>query len=499
MLLMKAHTTAPAEHVSQTKMTQRATEGQAIVGTFGSQHPEAITQRQRQNLMDNSPQVQQQKARSALLSNSAVQMQSRAENHHLNRVAQRVEEDEPLQGRFETECSAQLQTESPPKANNTGLPNQLKAGVESLSGMSLDHVKVHYNSAQPAQLNALAYAQGSDIHVGPGQEQHLPHEAWHVVQQAQGRVKPTMQMKEGVPVNDDAGLEHEADVMGAKALASAPTQLRSNLTQHKHNHASTAPVQMVRTVASTANFTFDNAGVKTAPANNDSDPIARSAWVNEMIGLNLITHANNDAIYKSGHQVAARFGGSNAGDNIAAWPDRIEAAYSTEEDRVDGGAANMHGVNPEPTRADETGVLTVTTNYQNADVLVDSMVTAAWTALAGPLALQTNWRNLNPGADPAVVNPPNAPTQATVGPALKARFRTQQQQVSDSNLAESTSIGYAATNLAGPNPARSFAAATGAIALPTWTATAATWTTFLQVPANKPRIQDGANYRLELP
>ena len=68
-------------------------------------------------------------------------------------------------------------------------------------------------------LNALAYAQGSDIHVAPGQEQHLPHEAWHIVQQAQGRVKPTMQMKHGVPGNDDAGLEHQADVMGAKALA----------------------------------------------------------------------------------------------------------------------------------------------------------------------------------------------------------------------------------------------------------------------------------------
>ena len=103
--------------------------------------------------------------------------------------------------------------------NRTGLPDQLKSGVESLSGMSLDHVKVHYNSSQPAQLNASAYAQGSDIHVAPGQEQHLPHEAWHVVQQAQGRVKPTKQMKGKAAINDDAGLEREADVMGAKAMA----------------------------------------------------------------------------------------------------------------------------------------------------------------------------------------------------------------------------------------------------------------------------------------
>ncbi len=34
-----------------------------------------------------------------------------------------------------------------------------------------------------ASIQAEAYAQGSDIHVGSGQEKHLPHEAWHVVQQ----------------------------------------------------------------------------------------------------------------------------------------------------------------------------------------------------------------------------------------------------------------------------------------------------------------------------
>ncbi len=104
------------------------------------------------------------------------------------------------------------------KANNTGLPDNLKSGVEQLSGYAMDDVKVHYNSSQPAQLNALAYAQGTDIHVAAGQEKHLPHEAWHVAQQKQGRVQPTMQMKQGVPVNDDPGLENEADVMGAKAV-----------------------------------------------------------------------------------------------------------------------------------------------------------------------------------------------------------------------------------------------------------------------------------------
>jgi hypothetical protein len=112
-------------------------------------------------------------------------------------------------------------TQEPPiqrQENKTGLPDNLKTGMENLSGLSLNDVKVHRNSDKPAQLHAHAYAQGTDIHLGARQEKHLPHEAWHVVQQKQGRVKPTMQMKGKVNVNDDAGLEKEADVMGAKAL-----------------------------------------------------------------------------------------------------------------------------------------------------------------------------------------------------------------------------------------------------------------------------------------
>ncbi|WP_340202081.1 DUF4157 domain-containing protein [Ascidiimonas sp. W6] len=104
------------------------------------------------------------------------------------------------------------------KTNNTGLPDNLKSGIEQLSGMAMDDVKVHYNSPKPAQLQAHAYAQGTQIHVASGQEKHVPHEAWHVVQQKQGRVKPTRQLKEKVAINDDAGLEKEADIMGAKAL-----------------------------------------------------------------------------------------------------------------------------------------------------------------------------------------------------------------------------------------------------------------------------------------
>lgn len=97
-----------------------------------------------------------------------------------------------------------------------GLPERLQAGVEALSGLAMDDVRVHRDSPEPAKLGALAYTKGSDIHLGPGQERHLPHEAWHVVQQKQGRVRATAQMK-GVALNSDTALEREADTMGRRA------------------------------------------------------------------------------------------------------------------------------------------------------------------------------------------------------------------------------------------------------------------------------------------
>ncbi|MFZ9752665.1 MAG: inositol polyphosphate kinase family protein [Cyanobium sp.] len=212
-----AHQAATATHeetsqqrAGRTRRTsadpQRAQQGATAAADA---EPAALDRLSRlQRLADASPQVAQLR-----------RLQARADGRFapVAQLAGDPEEEELVQGKFAS-AELQPQLQQAPRANNTGLPDQLKSGIESLSGLSMDHVRVHYNSSQPAQLNALAYAQGSDIHLAPGQERHLPHEAWHVVQQAQGRVKPTTQMKEGVKVNDDAVLEREADVMGTKAL-----------------------------------------------------------------------------------------------------------------------------------------------------------------------------------------------------------------------------------------------------------------------------------------
>ncbi len=156
---------------------------------------------------------------------------------------QDLDDEELMQGKF-TAASAtvQKQESAAPKNNNTGLPDNLKSGIENLSGYSMDDVKVHYNSLKPADLHAHAFAQGTDIHLNSGQEKHLPHEAWHVVQQKQGRVKPTLQMKGGVNVNDDKGLENEADVMGAKAVQMKKNINTPNETDSKSLNITAQPV-----------------------------------------------------------------------------------------------------------------------------------------------------------------------------------------------------------------------------------------------------------------
>jgi hypothetical protein len=163
---------------------------------FVDNRPEAITQMKMKGMLNNSAQNKQ-----------AIQLQKMVNN-----------------GSSETQQTIQK------KENNTGLPDNLKTGMENLSGISLDDVQVHRNSNKPAQLQAHAYAQGTDIHLGPGQEKHLPHELGHVVQQKEGRVKPTMQMKGKVNVNDDAGLEKEADMMGDTALNFSNFKLEGNET-----------------------------------------------------------------------------------------------------------------------------------------------------------------------------------------------------------------------------------------------------------------------------
>jgi hypothetical protein len=121
-------------------------------------------------------------------------------------------------------------------SGNTGLPSAIRSRIEAMSGMDMSGVKVHYNSSKPAGIGALAYTQGNNIDVAPNQEKNLPHEAWHVVQQKRGVVSPNTQVN-GLSVNDDDSLEHEADVMGEKSMQ-AGNNYSSNISKVMNNRPS---------------------------------------------------------------------------------------------------------------------------------------------------------------------------------------------------------------------------------------------------------------------
>ena len=207
---MNTHADKTQENKSKSVSSANSQKQNDVKSTFQfvDNRPDAITQRKLQKMANNSPQVKK-----------TAQLQEMTKNH-----------------------SATQQQSNQKKKNNTGLPDHLKTGIENLSGYSMDDVKVHYNSDKPAQLQAHAYAQGTEIHLASGQEKHLPHEAWHVVQQKQGRVKPTLQMKGKMNVNEDIGLEKEADVMGAKV---SNQSFKETNTSTKSTHRNANVVQFV--------------------------------------------------------------------------------------------------------------------------------------------------------------------------------------------------------------------------------------------------------------
>ncbi|WP_051312902.1 eCIS core domain-containing protein [Sporocytophaga myxococcoides] len=111
-----------------------------------------------------------------------------------------------------------------PTSSSDKMPLPVQRKMESSFGEDFSDVNIHTNSSQSIDLNAHAFAKGSDIHFAPGMfnpesqkgQELLGHELTHVLQQREGRVQPTVQ-KKGVNINDDEGLEKEADEMGEKA------------------------------------------------------------------------------------------------------------------------------------------------------------------------------------------------------------------------------------------------------------------------------------------
>ncbi len=126
-------------------------------------------------------------------------------------------------------------------ANTHTFASKMSADTESKMsdsfGVDFKQVNIHKNSDKANELNAHAFTQGTDIHFAKGEYDDkspqglslLGHELTHVVQQSQGKVQPTTQMKD-LHVNDDSSLEAEADQMGEKVANNVHPTIQQKTT-----------------------------------------------------------------------------------------------------------------------------------------------------------------------------------------------------------------------------------------------------------------------------
>lgn len=114
-------------------------------------------------------------------------------------------------------------------AISTILGDEIKAAAESFFRTELAGIEIHFDRLPPL-LDSSAFAYGNHIHVAANPTdafshrnlETLGHELTHVVQQRQGRV-PANSTIHGVPANQDAALEAEAEEMGRRFAYGGPS------------------------------------------------------------------------------------------------------------------------------------------------------------------------------------------------------------------------------------------------------------------------------------
>jgi Domain of unknown function (DUF4157) len=109
-------------------------------------------------------------------------------------------------------------------ASGDPLPIRTQQQMQRAFNHDFSDVRV-FESPRAANLDALAFAQGNQLHFQPGQydpwspqgQALLGHELAHVVQQRSGQVRASTMTPQGEGINDDVELEREAQEAGQRA------------------------------------------------------------------------------------------------------------------------------------------------------------------------------------------------------------------------------------------------------------------------------------------
>ena len=126
-------------------------------------------------------QMQPEEDEELLQGKSAAQMQPEEDEELMQgkfTAQMQPEEEEELQGKFAAQrqpledeelMQGKFTAQKQPEENRTGMPDELKASMESTLNTDFSEVRVHPNSSKATEVGALAYTQGTDVHFAPGQ------------------------------------------------------------------------------------------------------------------------------------------------------------------------------------------------------------------------------------------------------------------------------------------------------------------------------------------
>ena len=160
-----------------------------------------------------------------------------------------------------------------------------------------------------------------------GRKQHLAHEAWHVVQQKQGRVQPTMRMK-GVAINDDQRLEREAESRGETAWPIQRRRKSSSMWMVGHRGFLSDVMQegsvlqrVKKDVAwdytkRSGEAEWPKATEGEPPSLGEADPVPALRYIMQMM--------DRDEDFIRAHLKPQRWGGKGGIENIRPWPKTFE-------------------------------------------------------------------------------------------------------------------------------------------------------------------------------
>lgn len=195
----------------------------------------------------------------------------------------------------------------PSTSSGAPLPPAVRAVMERAFNADFGDVLIHPDSARAAAIGARAYTEGNSVHMAPGQydpesragRELIGHELAHVIQQRQGRVAATSQVR-GIAINDAPGLEQEADTLGQRAASIAVTSPAVTPAPSVERAASATPSPVAQAVAQrqaapqSNEETLDGEVEAAAQLEHSSDPAERAYGTRLLLLLTLMRPENVD-------------------------------------------------------------------------------------------------------------------------------------------------------------------------------------------------------------